>query len=87
MYSQNKVLNVDFQEPKNFIEKVVTLQQQMPHILDDFKKYFVLYNKDPNYPEYQNMFETVKSNLTTLSSSLFMASNEVDLNRKRLILC
>ena len=37
MYSQNKVLNVDFQEPKNFIEKVVTLQQQMPHILDDFK--------------------------------------------------
>ena len=80
MYSQNKVLNVDFQEPKNFIEKVVTLQQQMPHILDDFKKYFVLYNKDPNYPEYQNMFETVKSNLTTLSSSLFMASNEVDLN-------
>ena len=84
MYSQNKVLNVDFQEPKNFIEKVVTLQQQMPHILDDFKKYFVLYNKDPNYPEYQNMFETVKSNLTTLSSSLFMVSNEVDSNTDKI---
>jgi hypothetical protein len=84
MYSQNKVLNVDFQEPKNFIENVITLQQQMPHILDDFKKYFVLYNKDPNYPEYQNMFENVKSNLTTLSSSLFMVSNEVDSNTDKI---
>jgi hypothetical protein len=84
MYSQNNVLNVDFQEPKNFIEKVITLQQQMPHILDDFKKYFVLYNKDPNYPEYQNMFENVKSNLTTLSSSLFMVSNEVDSNTDKI---
>lgn len=84
MYSQNSILNVDFQDPKNFIEKVITLQQQMPHILDDFKKYFVLYNKDPNYPEYQNMFENVKSNLTTLSSSLFMASNEVDSNTDKI---
>ena len=84
MYSQNEVLNVDFQEPKKIIEKVVTLQQQMPHILDDFKKYFVLYNKDPNYPEYQNMFENVKSNLTTLSSSLFMASNEVESNTDKI---
>ena len=84
MYSQNNVLNVDFQQPKNFIEKVITLQQQMPHILDDFKKYFVLYNKDPNYPEYQNMFENVKSNLTTLSSSLFMVSNEVDSNTDKI---
>ena len=84
MYSQNNVLNVDFQQPKNFIEKVITLQQQMPHILDDFKKYFVLYNKDPNYPEYQNMFENVKSNLTTLSSSLFMVSNEIDSNTDKI---
>jgi hypothetical protein len=83
MYTQNDVLNIDFQEPKIFIEKVITLKKQMPHILDDFKKAFVLYNKDPNYPEYQNVFDTVKGNLTTLSSSLFMISNDVDSNTEK----
>lgn len=83
MYSQTNVLNVDFQEPTIFIEKVITLQKQLPYILDDFKKNFVLYNKDPNYPEYQNMFETVKNNLTTLSSSLFIVSNDVDSNTEK----
>ena len=80
MYNQTNILNISFQDPNYFIEKVNTLQKQLPYILDDFKKYFVLYNKDPNYPEYQNMFETVKSNLTTLSSSLFVISNDVDSN-------
>ena len=85
MYSQNEqILNENFESPKRMIELLQTLQEQMPHILDDFKKYFVLYNKDPNYPEYQNMFETVKSNLTTLSSSLFMVSNEVDSNTDKI---
>ena len=85
MYNQkNQILDVYFEDPKNFTEKVETLQQQMPHILDDFKKYFVLYNKDPNYPEYQNLFENVKKNLNTLSSTLFITSNDVDSNTDKL---
>ena len=80
MYQQNQILDVNFEDPKKFTQKVQTLQEQMPHILDDFKKYFILYNKDPNYPEYQNMFENVKTNLNTLSSTLFITSNDVDSN-------
>ena len=80
MYNQTNILNIAFQNPNHYVEKVHTLQKQLPFILDDFKKYFVLYNKDTNYPEYQNMFETVKSYLTTLSSDLFVVSNEVDSN-------
>jgi len=81
MYQQNdQILNTNFTNPKNYIENISTLKQQLPHILDDFIKYFILYNKDPNYPGYQSTFENNKSNLNKLSSSLFMTSNEVEVN-------
>lgn len=85
MYSQNEqILNENFESPKRMIELLQTLQEQMPHILDDFKKYFILYNKDPNFPEYQSMFENVKQQLNKLSASLFMISNDVDSNTDKI---
>ena len=69
-----------FTKPELFTERVQTLQQQLPPILDDFNNYFVLYNKTPNYPEYENMFNNIKQNLNQLGASLFMVSNDVDTN-------
>jgi hypothetical protein len=69
-----------FTKPELFIERVQTMQQQLPPILDDFNNYFVLYNKTPNYPEYENMFNNIKQNLNRLGGSLFMVSNDVDAN-------
>lgn len=79
-YSNKKQLLSQFEKPETFKEKVKTLKQQLPPILDDFNKYFVLYNKDPNYPEFENMFNNIKQNLNTSSASLFMVSNDVDKN-------
>ena len=79
-YSDEKQFMSQFEKPEVFKEKVQTLQQQLPPILDDFNKYFVLYNKTPNYPEYENMFNNIKQNLNTMGSSLFMISNDVDAN-------
>ena len=69
-----------FIKPELFTERVKTLEQQLPPILDDFNKYFVLYNKTPNYPEYENMFNNIKQNLNSLGASLFIVSNDVDTN-------
>ena len=81
MYQQNdQILNTNFENPKDYTEKISILNQQLPHILDDFTKYFILYNKDPAYPGYQSTFENSKSNLNKLSSSLFMTSNDVQVN-------
>lgn len=55
-----------------------TLQSQLPAILEDFKKYFVFYNKNPEDTEYQQMFQNIKSNLNTLNSGLFKLSNDVE---------
>jgi hypothetical protein len=79
-YSNEKQLLNQFEKPDIFKETVKTLKQQLPPILDDFNKYFVLYNKDPSNPEFENMFNNIKQNLNTTSSSLFMVSNDVDAN-------
>jgi hypothetical protein len=79
-YTDEQQFMAQFIKPEFFTERVQTLQKQLPPILDDFNKYFVLYNKTPNYPEYENMFNNIKQNLNSLGASLFMVSNDVDAN-------
>ena len=75
----------NFKTPGIFKEKLQTLNNQLPAILDDFKKYYVFFNKNPEYPEYQTSFENIKGNLSKLSSDLFMLSNEVQSSTNELI--
>ena len=79
-YSNEKQLMDQFEKPEMFTQKIETLQQQLPAILDEFNKYFVLYSTDPSYPEFGTMFNNIKQNLNSLSASLFMVSNDVDAN-------
>ena len=79
-YTNEQQFMAQFTKPELFTERVQTLQQQLPPILDDFNKYFVFYNKTPNYPEYENMFNNIKQNLNSLGASLFIVSNDVDAN-------
>lgn len=85
-YNEETELN-NYKETVIFKEKLEILNNQLPAILDDFKKYYVFYNKNPEYSEYQQMFENIKSNLTKINSDLFTLSNNVesntdDLNKK-----
>jgi len=87
---QNEEINIsDFTDPSQFNRQIQNLKDQLPSILDDFKKYYVFYNKNPEYPEYQTMFNNTKNNLNNLNSQLFIISNNVEsktdkLNKKLL---
>ena len=82
--------NCDIQDLPNatfFISQVDVLSNQLPAILDDFKKYYVFYNKTPEYDEYKNMFDNIKSNLNTTNTSLVKIHKSVndsteDINEK-----
>lgn len=63
-----------------FLSKINVLSNQLPAILDDFKKYYVFYNKTPEYDEYKQMFDNIKSNLNTTSSSLVKIDKSIDLS-------
>lgn len=67
-------------KPEQFTNNLDTLKQQIGPILDDFIKYYVFYNKNPEYPEYQSMFDTVKGQMTQLCSDLFTLENSVQSN-------
>jgi hypothetical protein len=79
--------NIDlsnYTTPAQFKEKLQALQQQLPAILEDFKKYYVFYNKNPEYDEYKQMFENMKTNLNKINSDLFVLSNNVSSNTDEL---
>ena len=79
--------NIDlsnYTTPEQFREKLQSLQQQLPAILEDFKKYYVFYNKNPEYDEYKQMFENMKTNLNKINSDLFVLSNNVSSNTDEL---
>ena len=41
-----------------FDEKINNIKTSFFSVLDDFKKYYVFYNKNPEVDEYQNLLRT-----------------------------
>lgn len=63
---------------KVFDEKIRTISHQFTPVLDEFKKYYVYYNKNPEVSEFQNYFSNSKSQLKSLSENVFSISTNID---------
>lgn len=66
--------------PDEFKQKLQTIKEKAPYILAEFKNAFVLYNKNPEYTDYQQMFANIKANVSNINSQLFTALNDVQFN-------
>ena len=64
-------------EANIFDEKIKGIQNSFFSALDDFKKYYVYYNKNPEVDEYQNFFTTSKGQLQGLNSDIFLVTNNI----------
>ena len=69
-------------ETIEFNNKIKTLQEKLPTILDDFKKYYVFFNKNPTYSEYQTIYENLKGNLNSIGNELLSITSEIEKNTK-----
>lgn len=67
-------------QAKQFNEKINTVKTQFFSALDDFKKYYVYYNKNPEVNEFQNYYVNSKGQLQTMSRNIFLISNDIDKN-------
>ena len=56
---KNDDITHNFPKTEEFTNKLETLENQLPAIIEDFKKYYVFYKKNPEYPEYQQMFQNI----------------------------
>ena len=63
-----------------FNEKINNIKSQFFSALDDFKKYYVYFNKNPEVNEFQNYYANSKGQLQTMSRELFLISNDIDKN-------
>jgi hypothetical protein len=82
---------LDAKNSDEFTNNLTVLTEQLPLILEEFKKSFVLFNKKPEYADYQNMFANAKNNLVKIGSEAFSISNNVqfvtnELNQKLICL-
>ena len=68
----------DLTKPPVFLSKINNLKEKLPSILEDFVKYYVFYSKNPEYNEYQQIFENIKGNLQNINSELFITSNNIE---------
>jgi predicted translin family RNA/ssDNA-binding protein len=82
--SDNEAKGGNFDNPEQMKEKLHEFYSKLPLILEDFKKSYVLYNKDTNYNEYVQTFVHAKSNLEHFNSELFMLENKVHGNIDKL---
>jgi hypothetical protein len=68
----------NFTQPASFLAKLKPFHEKLPHILEDFVKYYVFYNRNPEVNEYQQLFDNIKGNLQSLNSGLFVETNNIE---------
>ena len=71
-------------QSKQFNEKINTIKSQFFSALDDFKKYYVYFNKNPEVNEFQNYYANSKGQLQTMSRELFLTTNNIHQNIEEL---
>jgi len=64
-------------ETEQYDEKINNMKKSFFSALDDFKKYYVYYNKNPEVNEFQNYFSNSKGQLQGLSSDMFLITNSI----------
>jgi hypothetical protein len=64
-------------QANKFNEKIKNIKGSFFAALDDFQKYYVFYNKNPEVDEYQNFFANSKGQLQGLNSDMFLVTNNI----------
>lgn len=59
-------------------EKINNLNTQFFSALDDFKKYYVYFNKNPEVNEFQNFYASSKSQIQSMTRDIFLLTNSID---------
>lgn len=60
--------------------KLADYAESFPHMLDEFKKYYIFFNKNPDVNEYQQMYSSMKGNIQHATSQVFVTTNAIQKN-------
>ena len=68
----------------DYDEKIDNLKSKFFSVLDDYKKYYVYYNKNPEVNEFQNYYSNSKNQLQSISKKLYSMTDEIKANIEKL---
>ena len=71
-------------EAKYFEEKINSINSSFLSALDNFKKYYIYYQQNPDVDEYSDNFLNTKSQLQKLSSNMFSITNNIETSIEKL---
>jgi hypothetical protein len=66
-------------------EQLDTLNNQFYSVLDDFKKYYIFFNKNPDYPDYITAYSQAKSTIHNINSNVFKIYSQAENSLNKLI--
>ena len=67
-------------QPNVYIEQINKLKQQVPLIVTDFNKYFVLTKKNPDYEPYSTFFNQVKNKMKAENATILQINKNLNKN-------
>jgi hypothetical protein len=71
-------------EAQRYNKKINSLSEQFFSVLDDFTKYYVFFNKNPEVNEYQQIYLNNKSQLQNLNKNVFLLTNDIEKDIEKL---
>jgi len=69
---------------KNIRQNLESIQSQIGSMLNDYKEYYILTNKEPDNEEYNSYYQTAGTNIEQLKNKLFEMKNEIERNTNKL---
>ena len=75
----------NFEQPDFFLSTINILQQQFVSVLDDYKKYYVLFKINKKSSEYNTIFQNIKTTLSNINTQIdtniqLINSNIININ-------
>jgi len=74
----------DYTDPSEFKKNMQVLIEQLPALLDEFKKTYVTYNKNPEYNDNRQFFGIAKQHLTDIGTKAYSISTDIQVNTNKI---
>lgn len=69
---------------QNIRQNLESIQSQIGSILNEYREYYILTNKEPDNEEYNSYYQTASNNIEQLKNRLFEIKNRIERNNSRL---
>lgn len=68
---------IESSDATKYKNKLAEYAESFPHMLDEFKKHYIFFNKNPQVDEYEKLYSSMKSNIQRATSQVFVTANEI----------